>query len=122
MVLTSFRRLSCSSTSCSHVFASTISGDGCNSLAAPGRSLVELFLLLSPLVETAYVVILLSVDEGDAVSVGFDRLRELVSFSDFLCCTFSGLGLAAALELRAFPLRTDLMVLCRALMFGTLFA
>ena len=121
IVLTSFRRLPCTSASGFQGFPSTISGDGCNDLAAPDRVLLEL-VLLSPLVETEHVVSLLSVDEGDVTRFGLDRLREVVSLKDFLCCTFSGLGLAAALELRAFPLRTDLIVLCRALMLGTLFA
>lgn len=59
-------------------------------------------------------MILLSVDEGEVIKLGLDleRLWRLASLKLFLCCgTFDGLGLAAALELREFPLRTDLIVL-----------
>jgi len=56
------------------------------------------------------------------VRSGLERLRELVSLNDFLCCTFNGLGFGVAPELSAFPLRTDLISLCRSFRLGTLFA
>jgi hypothetical protein len=89
-----------------------MTGDGCN-LSAPTRALVESALLVCPpLVDAEHVVSLLSVEEGDRrLGRDLDRLCTLASLKLFLCCgTFEGLGLAAILELREFPLRTDLIV------------
>lgn len=64
--------------------------------------------------DVEHVVSLLSVEDGEVIKLGrdFERLCRLASLKLFLCCgTLDGLGLFVALELREFPLRTDLMVL-----------
>jgi hypothetical protein len=78
-------------------------------------------LLLSPTVSDGPVAILGAVADDDAVKLGRERLRELVSLRDFLCCTFEGLGFGVAPELSALPLRTALISICDSVKSGTLF-
>lgn len=72
-------------------------------------------LVRAPLVEAEHVVSLLSVDEGDVIRLGRDLERlcrpALASLRALLVGTFDGLGLAATLEFKELPLRTDLIVL-----------
>jgi len=97
-----------------HGSPSTIICAGSSNVSGPTRALMESALLAwSPLEDTEHVVILLSVDEGEAIRLGRDRERRCRprSLPLFLCCgTLARLGLAAV-ELREYLLRTDMTVL-----------
>jgi hypothetical protein len=99
---------------------SGISGDGCSNLRAL-RVLLELSRPF-PAAVAGHAESLLLLAVGDVRRSDLDRLRALVSLKDFLWWMVDGLGLTSALELRAFPLRVDLILLSRRPRSGTLLA